>query len=69
MGLQPDETHQCHSLIFIKSFPYRFSICRATNTPLAEAWDSEWVTPLPSPIMYSPLYFVSKFSSKATSML
>lgn len=27
------------------------AICRATYTPLAEAWEREWVTPLPSPIM------------------
>lgn len=26
------------------------AISLATNTPLAEAWDREWVTPLPSPI-------------------
>ena len=27
---------------------------RATCTPLAEAWDSEWVMPLPSPMIYRP---------------
>ena len=26
-------------------------ICRATYTPEAEAWDREWVTPLPSPMI------------------
>ena len=26
----------------------------ATKTPLAEAWDKEWVMPLPSPMMYWP---------------
>ena len=33
---------------------YSSAISRATKTPLAEAWDREWVTPLPSPITYSP---------------
>ena len=41
----------------------------ATNTPLADAWDSECVTPLPSPMIYSPLCRVSRFSSIETSML
>lgn len=27
------------------------AICRATYTPLAEAWERECVTPLPSPMM------------------
>ena len=27
---------------------------RATYTPLADAWDREWVMPLPSPMMYRP---------------
>ena len=27
---------------------------RATYTPLADAWESEWVTPLPSPIINRP---------------
>ena len=31
------------------------AIYLATYTPLAEAWEREWVTPLPSPIMKSPL--------------
>lgn len=26
------------------------AILRATNTPLADAWDREWVTPLQSPM-------------------
>ena len=30
------------------------AICLATYTPLAEAWDSECVMPLPSPIIYRP---------------
>ena len=42
---------------------------RATWTPLAEAWDREWVMPLPSPMMYSPGYLVSRCSSTATSIL
>lgn len=41
----------------------------ATNTPLADAWDSECVTPLPSPMIYNPLCRVSRFSSIETSML
>ena len=50
--------------------PYTTSaIFRATYTPLAEAWDNEWVTPLPSPMIYSPLCFVSRWSSIATSIL
>ena len=44
-------------------------ISLATNTPLAEAWESECVTPLPSPIMYRPLCLVSRCSSTLTSML
>ena len=31
------------------------NICLATNTPLAEACESECVTPLPSPITYKSL--------------
>ena len=31
-----------------------FAISRATWTPLAEAWDREWVMPLPSPMIYRP---------------
>ena len=45
------------------------AICRATNTPLALAWLREWVTPLPSPITYRPLWQVSRCSSRSTSML
>ena len=41
----------------------------ATNTPLVDAWDSECVTPLPSPMIYSPLCRVSRFSSIETSIL
>ena len=36
-----------------KMCPY-FVISLATWTPLAEAWDREWVMPLPSPMMYKP---------------
>ena len=31
-----------------------FAMSRATWTPLAEAWDREWVIPLPSPMIYRP---------------
>ena len=31
-----------------------FTIFLATWTPLADAWDREWVIPLPSPMMYRP---------------
>ena len=47
----------------------RSAIFRATYTPLADACDSECVTPLPSPMTYRPLCAVSRFSSIATSML
>ncbi len=30
---------------------YNWAMLRATWTPLAEAWDREWVMPLPSPMM------------------
>jgi len=30
------------------------AISRATCTPLADAWESEWVMPLPSPMIYRP---------------
>ena len=51
--------------------PYNIcsAILRATATPLAEAWDREWVMPLPSPMTYSPGYRVCKCSSTATSIL
>jgi hypothetical protein len=35
-------------LVFDGYFP---AISLATWTPLAEAWDREWVMPLPSPMM------------------
>ena len=41
----------------------------ATYTPLADACDNECVTPLPSPIIYNPLYLLSRFSSSSTSIL
>ena len=41
-----------HSERFLQNFYLSISpaISLATNTPLADAWDREWVTPLPSPI-------------------
>ena len=48
---------------------YSPAICRATCTPLAEAWESEWVMPLPSPMIYRPGCLVSRCSLTATSML
>jgi hypothetical protein len=30
---------------------YQPTMFLATYTPLAEAWDKEWVMPLPSPMM------------------
>ena len=50
-------------------FPIRSRILRPTKTPLAEAWESEWVTPEPSPMTKSPGCTVSRFSSVATSIL
>ena len=47
----------------------RARISRATNTPLADAWESECVMPLPSPMTYSPSCGVSRWSFSATSML
>lgn len=46
-----------------------WTMLRATWTPLAEACDRECVIPLPSPMMYSPLYLDSSFSLTSTSML
>lgn len=37
-------------LLTYKAPPIVSRIRSATYTPLAEAWDREWVTPLPSPI-------------------
>lgn len=54
---------------YIYSFYSPCAIFLATYTPLADAWDSEWVIPLPSPMIYSPLYIVSSLSSTSTSML
>ena len=60
----------CKYCFFFFADLYRFSVrWRATYTPLAEAWDREWVMPLPSPITYSPLQQLSRFSSTATSIL
>ena len=57
----------CRGLCF---FSYIFArISRATYTPLAEACESEWVTPEPSPITYRPGQVVSKFFASATSIL
>ena len=37
------------------SLAYTYSVIfLATCTPLAEAWEREWVIPLPSPMMYRP---------------
>ena len=48
-------TTKCTSTLFGMpvhfSFYNPFVISLATYTPLADAWDREWVTPLPSPIM------------------
>ena len=54
---------------YIYSFYSPCAIFLATYTPLAEAWDREWVTPLPSPMIYRPLYLLSRFSSISTSIL
>ncbi len=48
---------------------WRRRISRATYTPLAEACDSECVTPEPSPMTYSPSAFVWSLLSSSTSML
>ena len=37
-----------------KAKVYSPAMFLATWTPLAEAWDREWVMPLPSPMMYRP---------------
>jgi len=61
--------------LFIHSFLLNFfyfcmeRICLATCTPLADACESECVTPLPSPMTYSPLCRASRFSSVSTSIL
>ena len=38
---------------FVGIFNY-FVMSLATCTPLADAWDREWVMPLPSPMIYRP---------------
>ena len=38
-------------LLILVLYAHSFAIFLATCTPLAEAWDREWVMPLPSPIM------------------
>ena len=42
-----------HTFLSLASYIFA-AICLATYTPLAEAWDSECVMPLPSPIIYRP---------------
>ena len=42
-----------HTFLSLVSYIFA-AICLATYTPLAEAWDSECVMPLPSPIIYRP---------------
>ena len=42
-----------HTSLSLASYIFA-AICLATYTPLAEAWDSECVMPLPSPIIYRP---------------
>ena len=42
-----------HTSLSLTSYIFA-AICLATYTPLAEAWDSECVMPLPSPIIYRP---------------
>lgn len=37
--------------IYVQQRQIDSAICRATYTPLAEAWERECVTPLPSPMM------------------
>ena len=39
------------ALVFLYWQDHCPAISRATSTPLAEAWLSEWVMPLPSPMM------------------
>lgn len=53
----------------IYSFYSPCAIFLATYTPLADACERECVIPLPSPMIYSPLYLVSSLSSTSTSML
>ena len=48
---------------------YWFAISLATWMPLAEAWDKEWVMPLPSPMTYRPSYLVCSCALTSTSML
>lgn len=55
--------------INIYSFYSPCAIFLATYTPLADACERECVIPLPSPMIYSPLYLVSSLSSTSTSML
>ena len=57
------------ALVFLYWQDHCPAISRATSTPLAEAWLSEWVMPLPSPMIYRPLYLLSSFSFTETSML
>ena len=46
-----------HTSLSLASYIFA-AICLATYTPLAEAWDSECVMPLPSPIIYRPSWRV-----------
>ena len=48
---------------------YSPAMQRATCTPLADACESECVIPLPSPIIYRPLWRHSNLSSTSTSIL
>ena len=57
------------ALVCCSLYSVRLSRCRATCTPLAEAWERECVTPEQSPITKSPLLRVSRFRSISTSML
>ena len=41
----------CGSYVSFAGYALFAAMSRATYTPLAEAWDSEWVTPLPSPMI------------------
>ena len=49
----PFRSSEDHTFLSLVSYIFA-AICLATYTPLAEAWDSECVMPLPSPIIYRP---------------
>ena len=46
----PCSVRYCLQSAFYSAFPSA-AMSRATCTPLADAWEREWVTPLPSPII------------------